>query len=114
MFSVRRVFAAHSRFYSTASPAKPSVKLIAELRKLTEGVSLTKAREALAASNNSLPDALAWLDADRAATGAARAAKLADRVAGQGMIGVQVLARGMRRGASGSGVRVQCAVVLRQ
>ena len=44
-------------------------------------------------------------DADRAATGAARAAKLADRVAGQGLVGVQVLAQGMRRGASGSGVR---------
>ena len=78
----RRAASLSPRFSSSTSPAKPSVKLIAELRKLTEGVSLTKAREALAASNNSLPDALAWLDADRAATGAARAAKLADRVAG--------------------------------
>ncbi len=38
------------RFYSQATE-KPSLKLIAELRKLTE-VSISKAREALAASNN--------------------------------------------------------------
>ena len=102
MYAVRRAASASStRLYSTAPPVKPSVKLIAELRKITEGVSLTKAREALAASNNDLTAALAWLDADRAATGAAKVAKLADRVAGQGLVGVQVLSPGARTGAGG-------------
>ncbi|TBU62587.1 hypothetical protein BD310DRAFT_871469 [Dichomitus squalens] len=104
MYALRRSTASFPRLYSTAPP-KPPVKLIAELRKLAEGVSLTKAREALAASNNDLPAALAWLDADRAASGAAKAAKLAGRVAGQGLVGVQVLSPGARPGASGSAVR---------
>ncbi|KAI0368845.1 hypothetical protein BV20DRAFT_997796 [Pilatotrama ljubarskyi] len=101
MFAARRA-AATARLYSTAPPVKPSVKLIAELRKVTEGVSLSKAREALAASNNDLQAALKWLDADRAATGAAKVAKLADRHAGQGLIGVQVLSPGARPGAAGA------------
>ncbi len=83
------------------------MKLIAELRKTAEGVSLTKAREALAASNNDLPGALAWLDADRAASGAAKVAKLADRVAGQGLIGVHVLSAGLQ----GSRAAVRAAMV---
>ncbi|KAI0828863.1 hypothetical protein BC628DRAFT_1337463 [Trametes gibbosa] len=105
MFAARRVAATSSvaaRLCSTAPPVKPSVKLIAELRKATEGVSLTKAREALAASNNDLQAALKWLDTDRAATGAARVAKLADRHAGQGLVGVQVLSPGARPGAAGA------------
>nr|VWO95413.1 N/A [Ganoderma boninense] len=105
MYALRRAATSAPRFYSTSAPVKPSVKLIAELRKMTEGVSLTKAREALAASNNDLQAALTWLDTDRAATGAAKVAKLADRVAGQGLIGVHVLSPGLRTGASGSAVR---------
>lgn len=106
MFAARRLAAntpsAAARLYSTAPPVKPSVKLIAELRKVTDGVSLTKAREALAASNNDLQAALKWLDTDRAATGAARVAKLADRHAGEGLVGVQVLSPGARPGAAGA------------
>ncbi|KAM5535837.1 hypothetical protein V8D89_010455 [Ganoderma adspersum] len=105
MYALRRAATSAPRFYSTSAPVKPPVKLIAELRKITGGVSLTKAREALAASNNDLQAALTWLDADRAATGAARVAKLADRVAGQGLIGVHVLSPGLHTGTSGSGVR---------
>ncbi|KAI0714897.1 hypothetical protein C8Q76DRAFT_440199 [Earliella scabrosa] len=101
MYAARRATSSFSRCYSTSSPVKPSVKLIAELRKKVEGVSLTKAREALAASNNDLEAALQWLDADRAATGAARVAKLADRVAEQGLIGIQVLSQGARPGSRG-------------
>ncbi|KAI1793112.1 hypothetical protein LXA43DRAFT_282382 [Ganoderma leucocontextum] len=111
MYALRRAATSGPRFYSTSGQVKPSVKLIAELRKLTEGVSLTKAREALAASNNNLPAALAWLDTDRAASGAAKIAKLADRVAGQGLIGVQVLSPGMRAGAGASGSGVRAAMV---
>ncbi len=100
MFAARRAFASSlPRCYSTS--VKPSVKLIAELRKKVEGVSLTKAHEALAASNNDLEAALAWLDTDRAANGAAKVAKLADRVAEQGLIGIQVLSPGFRAGSRG-------------
>ncbi|KAI0778974.1 hypothetical protein BD413DRAFT_513213 [Trametes elegans] len=102
MFAARRSVLTAARLYSTAPSAKPSVKLIAELRKVTDGVSLSKAREALAASNNDLQAALKWLDDDRAATGAARVAKLAGRHAGQGLVGVQVLSPGSRPGAAGA------------
>ncbi|KAH9849227.1 hypothetical protein C2E23DRAFT_737672 [Lenzites betulinus] len=106
MFAARRAVATSSttaaRFYATASPVKTTVKLVAELRKATDGVSLTKAREALAASNNDLQAALKWLDADRAATGAAKVAKLADRHAGQGLVGVQVLNPGAQAGFPGA------------
>ncbi|KAH9932041.1 uncharacterized protein BXZ73DRAFT_77562 [Epithele typhae] len=104
MHALRRTVASSSRFYSTAPPVKASVKLIAEIRKIHEGTSMTKAREALIASNNDLDGALKWLQADREASGAAKAAKLADRVAGQGLIGIQVLSPGCRPGAS-NGVR---------
>ncbi|OBZ74039.1 Elongation factor Ts, mitochondrial 2 [Grifola frondosa] len=103
MFNAARRALLPSRLYSTAPQSKPSLKLVAELRKLTE-VSITKAREALIATNNDVPSALKWLEDDRAATGAAKAAKLADRNAGEGLIGVQVLSAGAQPGARG-GVR---------
>jgi len=49
-----------TRSYPTQQPGKVSVKLIAELGKLTEG-SIVKAREALAATNNDVEAALEWL-----------------------------------------------------
>ncbi|KAI0756354.1 hypothetical protein C8Q80DRAFT_1093089 [Daedaleopsis nitida] len=101
MYVARRAPIALPRWYSTSAPVKPSVKLVAELRKRTEGVSLTKASEALAASNNDLEAALQWLDTDRAATGAAKVAKLADRVAGEGLVGIQILSPGARPGTRG-------------
>ncbi|KAF8640541.1 hypothetical protein AX17_000203 [Amanita inopinata Kibby_2008] len=82
-----------ARLYST-SPAKPSVKLVAELRKLTE-VSISKAREALIATNNDLNAALNWLQKDLVATGAKKAAKVHNRVAGQGVISISVLSNGL-------------------
>ncbi|TCD71186.1 Elongation factor Ts, mitochondrial [Steccherinum ochraceum] len=80
------------RLYSTnppADPSKPSIKLIAELRKHAP-VSLPLAREALAASNLSIPAALQWL--------ATRSSKKADKVAGRatndGLVGVWTVSRG--------------------
>jgi elongation factor Ts len=81
------------RAYSSAPPAKPPIKLIAELRKLTE-VSVTKAREALSASDNDLDAALRWLEKDLTVSGAAKAAKLKDRHVGEGLIGVSILSNG--------------------
>ncbi len=89
------------RFYST-SAEKPPLKLVAELRKLTE-VSITKAREALAASNNDVSAALKWLQNDLAVSGAKKAAKVAHRTAGEGLVGASVLSRGT--GSPPGGVR---------
>ena len=83
------------RLYSQC-PEKPPLKLVAELRKLTE-VSITKAREALAASNNDVSAALVWLQNDLAVSGAQKAAKVAHRTAGEGLVGASVLARGRAR-----------------
>ncbi|KAH9024427.1 hypothetical protein EDB84DRAFT_1506831 [Lactarius hengduanensis] len=103
MFRVRPPVFSSLRLYSQFAE-KPSVKLVAQLRKLTE-VSITKAREALAASNNDVPAALAWLQNDLAVSGAQKAAKLAHRAAGEGLVGASVLARGTGSGTGHGGVR---------
>ena len=87
MFSIRATGLSSIRLYSTAAPPpKPSVKLIAELRKLTE-VSISKAREALTATNNDVDAAFKWLQDDLVASGAKKAEKLADRTTKQGLVG---------------------------
>ncbi|KAH9161221.1 hypothetical protein EDB89DRAFT_755386 [Lactarius sanguifluus] len=80
------------RLYSQFT-GKPSVKLVAQLRKLTE-VSITKAREAIAVSNNDVSAAVAWLQNDLAVSGAQKAAKPTQRAAGEGLVGASVLTRG--------------------
>ena len=81
--------------YATeTSPVKPSAKLVAEIRKRTE-TSIIKAREALIATSNDLETALKWIDNDLAATGAKRSLKLAGRHAGQGLIAVALLGKGV-------------------
>ncbi|KAH9973231.1 hypothetical protein BGW80DRAFT_1437263 [Lactifluus volemus] len=90
------------RLYSTTAD-KPPLKLVAELRKLTE-VSITKAREALAASDNNVSAALKWLQNDLAVSGAQKAAKVAHRTAGEGLIGASILSRGTGS-PGGGGVR---------
>jgi len=91
------------RSYSV-NTEKPPLKLVAELRKLTE-VSITKAREALAASNNDVSAALEWLQNDLAVSGAKKAAKVAHRAAGEGLVGASILSRGTGSPSSGGGVR---------
>ena len=88
----RRAATLSPRFYSSTSPAKPSVKLIAELRKQTSA-SISKAHEALAATNNDLTSALEWLKNDLSASSASSAAKLAkvsNRTTNQGLVGLAV------------------------
>ncbi|KAF8492742.1 elongation factor TS-domain-containing protein [Russula emetica] len=101
MVPVRPLALSSFRFYST-NAEKPPLKLVAELRKLTE-VSITKAREALAASNNDVSAALKWLQNDIAVSGAKKAAKIAHRTAGEGLVAASVLSRGT--GSSPGGVR---------
>ena len=101
MVAVRPPAFTSFRFYSRHAE-KPPLMLVAELRKLTE-VSITKAREALAASNNDVSAALKWLQNDLAISGAKKAAKVAHRTAGEGLVGASVLSRGT--GSSPGGVR---------
>jgi elongation factor Ts len=72
------------------SPIKVPINLIAELRKQNP-ISLSKAREALAASHLSVPDALEWLEKDLEASGAKKAAKVGSRVTKEGLIAVTVM-----------------------
>ena len=96
-------------FYSSPpSFTKANIKLVAELRKRTE-VSLTKAKEALTATNNDVEAALVWLEKDLIASGAKKKAKVQDRTAEEGMIGVSVLSNGFS--TQNAGKRVRAAMV---
>ena len=94
------------RSFSSSSPSftKANIKLVAELRKRTE-VSLSKAKEALTATSNDIDAALQWLEKDLIASGAKKKEKVQDRIAGEGLIGVSVLSRGLSRPNVGGGVR---------
>lgn len=89
------------RSYSSVQE-KPSLKLVAELRKRTE-VSITKAREALSATNNDINAALEWLQKDLAVSGAKKAAKVEGRATGEGLVGISVLSGGTSAQNSASG-----------
>ena len=82
-----------ARCYSSAPPTKPSIALIAELRKQTQ-VSLSKIREALAQSNNSIPDALLWLEKDMISSGQSKLDKVGSRSTTQGVISMSILSEG--------------------
>ena len=91
-----------SRSALVAEPKKPSIKAIAELRKLVPGTSMIKAKEALLASRastapdeDSIPLALEWLEADRKKSGAKKADKVAGRQAREGVVAVTVLSDGL-------------------
>ncbi|KAF9502332.1 hypothetical protein BDN71DRAFT_1437901 [Pleurotus eryngii] len=82
-----------SRAYSTRGGAPSTAKLVAEIRKLTT-VSISKARDALAASNNDVKAALQWIDNDSASSGAKKAAKVAGRPTSEGVICTSLLSNG--------------------
>jgi elongation factor Ts len=69
---------------------KVPITLIAELRKINP-ISLSKAREALLASDNSVERALEWLRKDLDVAGAKKAEKVGSRSTSQGLIGVTVM-----------------------
>ncbi|KIJ66236.1 hypothetical protein HYDPIDRAFT_150533 [Hydnomerulius pinastri MD-312] len=94
--------------YSTA--AKPSLQLVAQLRKLTD-VPISKAREALSASGNNVEAALEWLEKDMAASGAQKAAKVAGREAREGLVSVCVLSGGSSPSNALSGGGLRAAMV---
>ena len=98
------------RSFSSSSPSftKANIKLVAELRKRTE-VSLSKAKEALTATNNDVDVALEWLEKDLITSGAKKKEKVQDRTAGEGLIGVSVLSNGFSRQNAARGVRAAIA-----
>lgn len=73
---------------------KADIKLLAQLRKETQ-ISMSKAKEALLATNNDYKAALEWLEKDAIVSGAAKAAKLAGRNAKDGLVGVVVGSAGL-------------------
>jgi elongation factor Ts len=87
--------------YYSSSAVKPNIKLIAQIRQKTE-ISISKAKEALVATNNDLDAALEWIQTNLAEAGAKKGAKLAGRVASEGLVGVATvndLAEGTSKGA---------------
>lgn len=94
------------RLYST-KPEKPSIRLVAELRKRTE-VSISKACEALSATNNDVSAALDWLKKDFVESGAIKVAKLEGREAKEGVISTSVLSRGI---GSKTGDTIRAAMI---
>lgn len=95
-------------WYSTAS--KPSLQLVAQLRKLTD-VPISKAREALGASGNDLEAALGWLQQDLANSGAQKAAKVAGREAREGLVSICVLSAGRSSSALANDGGIRGAMV---
>ncbi|KAJ3370558.1 Elongation factor Ts, mitochondrial, partial [Kappamyces sp. JEL0680] len=65
----------------------PKIQMIAQLRKESE-CSLAKAKEALAATDFDYARAVAWLEKEMAASASKKAAKVAERSAAEGLIGV--------------------------
>ncbi|KAK7063954.1 elongation factor Ts, mitochondrial [Favolaschia claudopus] len=104
MWRSRAAFSSLRRYSTAGGPEKPSLKFVAELRKLTE-VSIVKAREALGASNNNVNDALEWLKQDLVASGAKKAEKLQDRSANEGLVSVAILSAGNGPHAANNSVR---------
>lgn len=90
------------RRYSTL-PEKPSIQQVAELRKLMPSP-LTKALEALAATNNDVDAALDWMQRDLLKSGKSKAAEVEGREANEGLISISVLSRGIGS-STGWGVR---------
>jgi elongation factor Ts len=79
------------RTYS--SQGSPTVQLVRKLREATDAP-LLKARQALAESNNNYDGALKWLERDLIASGAAKAFKIKDRTASEGVISLSVVKGG--------------------
>lgn len=95
--------------YST-TPSKPSLQHVAQLRKQTE-VSISKAREALSATNNDIQAALEWLKNDLATSGIKKAAKVEARETREGLVSVCILSGGSRGKAALGGGGIRAAMV---
>ncbi|KAG9087605.1 Elongation factor Ts, mitochondrial, partial [Ceratobasidium sp. 392] len=113
--SILRATWAFSHIHTSApclAEIKASIKLIAEIRKITDNqTSFAKAKEALLATQNDLDAALAWLEKDNITSGAKKAAKVASRVANDGLVGIAVLSDGSSSGKGFGSNGVRAAMV---
>ena len=75
-----------SKSFSTA--LKPNIALISKLRKATD-CSISKVKNALENAENDYEKALDWISKDSIQSADAKAAKLASRIAVEGLVGVQ-------------------------
>ncbi|KAF9352737.1 Elongation factor Ts, mitochondrial [Mortierella sp. AD094] len=109
--SSRRLLIRHAAItasYSTSpETVKPNIKLLAEIRKTVEGISMMKAKEALIQTNNDLEKALEWVREDEAKAGIKKAEKLKGRQALEGLVGV-VVGQAGDHGNRGAIVEVNC------
>ncbi|KAF0469684.1 elongation factor TS-domain-containing protein [Gigaspora margarita] len=85
-FTVSQLLSQRS-YVTDYSSIKPDIKLLARLRQETQ-ISITKAKEALVKHNNDYDKATAWLLEDSKITGVAKAEKLKDRTAKEGLIAI--------------------------
>ncbi|KAG0283772.1 Elongation factor Ts, mitochondrial [Linnemannia gamsii] len=92
---------------TTPIAVKPNIKMLAEIRKTIEGISMMKAKEALVQTNNDFEKALEWVREDEAKAGIKKAEKLKDRQALEGLIGVVVGEVG-EHGNRGAIVELNC------
>ncbi|KAG0275190.1 Elongation factor Ts, mitochondrial [Linnemannia exigua] len=92
---------------TTPAAVKPNIKMLAEIRKTIEGVSMMKAKEALIQTNNDFEKALEWVREDEAKAGIKKAEKLKDRQALEGLVGVVVGEVG-EHGNRGAIVELNC------
>ncbi|PVU96025.1 hypothetical protein BB559_002535 [Furculomyces boomerangus] len=80
----RRFFTAFSALNSSKDSIKVDTKLLSQLRKETQ-IQISKAREALQASNNNYEKALEWIRQDMLISGAKKAEKVRDRAVKEGV-----------------------------
>ncbi|KAF9125937.1 Elongation factor Ts, mitochondrial [Mortierella sp. 14UC] len=92
---------------TAAAAVKPNIKMLAEIRKTIEGISMMKAKEALIQTNNDFEKALEWVREDEAKAGIKKAEKLKDRQALEGLVGVVVGEVG-EHGNRGAIVELNC------
>ena len=91
---ISRSLYSHAILLSKTTPSIP-IASIAQLRKATE-VSLSKAKEALKATDGDVQKAIEWLESNAAASGALKASKMASRTAAQGLVGLTVDPQGQK------------------
>ncbi|KIY73503.1 elongation factor Ts, mitochondrial [Cylindrobasidium torrendii FP15055 ss-10] len=81
------------RSYSTPPAGSSNIKLVAEIRKLTNAP-ISKARQAVAECNGDFQAALKWVEQDMVASGAAKAEKVKGREAKEGLVALSVPSNG--------------------
>eukprot|EP00158_Paraphelidium_tribonemae_P001383 Partr_v1_DN24330_c0_g1_i2_m31882 putative Associates with the EF-Tu.GDP complex and induces the exchange of GDP to GTP. It remains bound to the aminoacyl-tRNA.EF- Tu.GTP complex up to the GTP hydrolysis stage on the ribosome (By similarity) len=86
MISRRFLSAAAFKSPTPVAPVKVDMALMSRIRKQYEGVSMSRVRESLVASNNNYQQAISWLDDQLRRDGLAKADRVKSRTATEGYI----------------------------